>query len=61
MIRESYRGFRCLMLIRVRHIEQRFSPIVIQVLNHYVIPEIFYRESNDRSSIQAFEDDDWGI
>jgi len=34
---------------------------VIQVLNHHVIPEIFYRESNDRSSIQAFEDDDWGI
>jgi len=35
--------------------------IVIQVLNHHVIPEIFYRESNGRSSIQAFEDDDWGI
>jgi len=35
--------------------------IVIQVLNHHVIPEIFYRESNDRSSIQAFEDDDWAI
>jgi len=41
------------------HIEIDF--IVIQVLNHHVIPEIFYRESDDRSSIQAFEDDDWGI
>jgi len=34
------------------------SVIVIQVLNHPVIPEILYRESNGRSSIQAFEDDD---
>jgi len=30
---------------------------VIQVLNHPVIPEIFYRESDDRSSIQPIEDD----
>jgi len=31
--------------------------LVIQVLNHPVIPEIFYRESNDRPSIQALEGD----
>ena len=30
---------------------------MIQVLNHPVIPEIFYRESDDRSSIQPIEDD----
>jgi len=34
---------------------------VIQVLNHPVIPEILYRESNDRPSIQAREGDGWMI
>jgi len=33
--------------------------IVIQVLNHPVIPEILGRESNDRPSTQAREGDDW--
>ncbi|MDQ6953080.1 MAG: DNA cytosine methyltransferase [Mariprofundaceae bacterium] len=41
------------------HVQREY--IVIQVLNHHVIPEIFYRESNDRPSIQALEGDDWMI
>jgi len=31
------------------------SIMVIQVLNHHVIPEIVYRESDDRSSIQPID------
>ena len=40
-----------------------FNNIMIEVLNYPppVIPEIFYRESNDRPSTQAHVGDDWMI
>jgi len=34
---------------------------MIQALNYHVIPEILYRESNDRPSTQALEGDDWVV